>query len=388
MTRRLSLVLIVTLTMLAAMPVSVSADEHDQPIYLSLGASFAAGSLADANGLPIPFSSESYTDQIFAVISQNDDDLRHVKLGCPGETVATFTSGGMCDGGLFDVYDSPQLQEAIDVLESGNVVLVTISLGSNDVAEAAPDLLACGDDIPCVVAILDNIATDVAGAVAAVQAVKPNVPIVYTNSINQALAAWLGFYSFVPAGTLPPDPSLAVRADAGIQIANGLLSLKLGALGVPVVDTFGAFDSSNFADADGNGIPDNVDVICDLTFMCPAHGVVSNPHPTPQGYGVIADLFLATDTDGDGVVLRDDLCLGTHLASDGAPDGQKTNRLWSNEAGMFVFGDADSTSSGITSEDTGGCSASQVIEAAGLGAGHTKFGISQSAIEAYLASIP
>jgi hypothetical protein len=386
MTKRLSLVLIVALTMLAAMPVSVSADEHDQPIYLSLGASFAAGSLADANGLSIPFSSESYTDQIFAVVSQNDDDLRHVKLGCPGETVATFTSGGLCDAGV--VYDASQLQEAIDVLESGNVVLVTISLGGNDVAEAAPNLLACGDNIPCVVAILDNITTDVAGAVAAVQAAKPNVPIVYTNSINQALAAWLGFYSWVPAGTLLPDPSLSVRADAAAQIANGLLSLKLGSLGVPVVDTFGAFDSSNFADDDGNGIPDNVDVICDLTFMCPAHGVVSNPHPTPQGYGVIADLFLATDTDGDGVVLRDDLCLGTHLASDGAPDGQKTNRLWSNEAGMFVFGDADSTSSGITSEDTGGCSASQVIEAAGLGAGHTKFGISQSAIEAYLASIP
>ena len=39
MTRRLSLLLSATLTMIAAIPVSVSADQHDQPIYLSLGAS-------------------------------------------------------------------------------------------------------------------------------------------------------------------------------------------------------------------------------------------------------------------------------------------------------------------------------------------------------------
>lgn len=92
----------------------------------------------------------------------------------------------------------------------------------------------------------------------------------------------------------------------------------------------------------------------------------------------------STDSDADGVVDDDDLCPGTDLAAD-SNSQTKTNRLWSDDEGIFRFGDG--ADSGITVTDTGGCSAIQVIIVAGLGDGHEKFGISKSAIGEYLSSL-
>jgi len=47
------------------------------------------------------------------------------------------------------------------------------------------------------------------------------------------------------------------------------------------------------------------------------------------------------------------------------------------------IGDADS---GYRTADTGGCSAAQIIDAAGLGTGHQRFGIMQSALIDWIAS--
>jgi hypothetical protein len=95
-----------------------------------------------------------------------------------------------------------------------------------------------------------------------------------------------------------------------------------------------------------------------------------------QFYGMLPD------ADGDGVPDTEDQCPGTDLAADTAPTDLKKNRMWSDADGVFYFGDG--TPAGITVEDTGGCSASQVIAAAGLGLGHERFGISSSAMDAYL----
>lgn len=78
--------------------------------------------------------------------------------------------------------------------------------------------------------------------------------------------------------------------------------------------------------------------------------------------------LLQPDTDGDGVHDADDICPGSGF--DPAPERLKRNRVWT-----------DSTD--LTS--TFGCSASQIIADAGLGSGHAKFGISDSALHAWLA---
>jgi hypothetical protein len=53
--------------------------------------------------------------------------------------------------------------------------------------------------------------------------------------------------------------------------------------------------------------------------------------------------------------------------------------LGANAEGVFV--DATGDSSGYTVSDTGGCSATQIIEEMGLGGGHARFGITKSVLE-------
>ena len=89
------------------------------------------------------------------------------------------------------------------------------------------------------------------------------------------------------------------------------------------------------------------------------------------------------DADGDGVSDVDDVCPGTVLP-DKIP-GLKVKRFAANDAGVFV--DAKGTPSGYRIADTGGCSATQIIAAAGLGNAHNRFGITRSGLDAWVASL-
>lgn len=90
------------------------------------------------------------------------------------------------------------------------------------------------------------------------------------------------------------------------------------------------------------------------------------------------------DTDGDGVDDDVDLCPHTDL-DEPAPDRLKHNRYWTDASGDFI--DGRGSSSGLTISDTAGCSASQIIDAAGLGNGHSRFGLSGSALRDWVAAV-
>lgn len=76
---------------------------------------------------------------------------------------------------------------------------------------------------------------------------------------------------------------------------------------------------------------------------------------------------LPADADDDGVPDADDLCPGT--TDDSAPDGLKPNRNWLDATATF------------------GCSPTQIIDDAGLGRGHSKFGISTGALADWIANV-
>jgi hypothetical protein len=61
-----------------------------------------------------------------------------------------------------------------------------------------------------------------------------------------------------------------------------------------VADVYDAFNAGDFGDdIPGNGRPDNVDVLCSLSYMCPRDPAVkSNIHLNKQGYTVVAKTFL------------------------------------------------------------------------------------------------
>ena len=96
-----------------------------------------------------------------------------------------------------------------------------------------------------------------------------------------------------------------------------------------------------------------------------------------------ADPDADADGDGDGVSDADDVCPGTVLP-DEIP-ALKVNRFAANTARAFVG--AKGTPSGYTIADTGGCSATQIIAAAGLGNAHARFGITRSGLDTWVASL-
>ncbi len=88
----------------------------------------------------------------------------------------------------------------------------------------------------------------------------------------------------------------------------------------------------------------------------------------------------APDADVDGVLDADDACADTVLP-DQPSIGLKPNRYAAIAGGEFL--DARGDSAGVTLADTDGCSATQIIAAAGLGGGHTKHGISKGELLAW-----
>jgi hypothetical protein len=99
----------------------------------------------------------------------------------------------------------------------------------------------------------------------------------------------------------------------------------------------------------------------------------------------VAIIPSAPDSDRDNVFDVRDVCPDTNPLGTATPDRLKKNRFAVDTAGDFVgkFG----ASSGYTIHDAAGCDEAQIIESAGLGKGHTKFGISRSALNSWVASL-
>ena len=89
------------------------------------------------------------------------------------------------------------------------------------------------------------------------------------------------------------------------------------------------------------------------------------------------------DEDCDGVVDSLDACPGTMIPETAPTNGLGKNR-WVLMDGDRVFDTNGKQSAIYTLDDTAGCSCEQIIEAQGLGEGHTKFGCSNSAIKDWI----
>jgi hypothetical protein len=72
---------------------------------------------------------------------------------------------------------------------------------------------------------------------------------------------------------------------------NDFLASIYEAAGDPVANVEGAFSTNDVGDADSDGVPNNVEHVCALTWRCasPPHG--PDGHPNTAGYGVIAQAF-------------------------------------------------------------------------------------------------
>lgn len=313
MRKRSLLVVLATLLTVPLVPGVASADNgEDPPIYLSLGTSLSAGTLADVDGTSQPFTNKSFTDRLYPRLRKHfGGQLEHVKLGCPGETSNSMMTGmfvlgaddppdgdafmnaptpSVCsDSGPFPIYASgTQLDDALATLDSGRVELVTIDMGAND---ALRTLNGCGVNPACISTGLGSSLVNLQLILFDIRVVHGyNGPIIGMTYYNPNLAAIVN--PDVDTSGLPPEEFAAITNQLTADYNNGLEAVY-GAFGVTVADVETAFDTQNFGDADGNGVPDNVDTICALTDMCPSKpGASPNIHPNPRGYLFISRVFL------------------------------------------------------------------------------------------------
>jgi lysophospholipase L1-like esterase len=334
MGRKLFLMLLTVLLAVATMPGIAMADDDDDDwdddwddrdgIYLSLGTSLAAGTYADSAGNSVPFSSRSYTDRLYRTLLRRvDDDMRHVKLGCPGETTDQFMgrtniagNPSFCSG---DYVSGSQIGDALATLATGDVVLVTLDIGANDILQLQNWCLA-NDPGNLAGCIGEGIELDIIpGVVEMLLALRSSGytgPIVGSLYYNPQIAASAGFFAGFP-GPGPADVGLALLSDGLAVGFNDALRAVYGAFGSPVADWYEAFKAgenpahtASFDDGGryqvaGNGVWDATDAVCILTSMCPEFPAKANIHPTRKGYRVMAWALwkvvrtLDLDTDDD-----------------------------------------------------------------------------------------
>ncbi len=162
------------------------------------------------------------------------------------------------------------------------------------------------------------------------------------------------------------QPGEVVTVSASDASDGNVLTLEIGTFGDREVLSATASGGALAATYEAAGGEDYLFVYTngtDLQAQVLEMTCAGAPHPPP-------------DADDDGVADGDDACPGTDLSNDVRPTHE--NRFGADASGAFV--DGQGRPSGFTIVDTGGCSASQLIDRLGLGVGHRRFGISRGAL--------
>ncbi len=238
--------------------------------YLSLGTSLAAGVQADPETGESVISDFSYPGVLTQMLGQSIRKLRHVNLGCPGETGETLIYGGICD------YEKgSQLDQALQFLHSHGKFtgLITLDLGANDVLQCVDGVVI---DQVCLQDTLDQLSEDLTYIVDALHEAAPDTPIVGMNYYNPLSVYWF------------QDPAIA-QYTVGVQLwINTVLESVYASYDIPVADVAGAFMSYDLiTDENSNALPDSIELLCDWTWMC-SH---QNIHANELGYTAIAEEF-------------------------------------------------------------------------------------------------
>jgi lysophospholipase L1-like esterase len=247
------------------------------PYYLALGDSLGRGTQPLPNGTLVD-TNQGYVDGVYAFYRLRHPQLQLAKLGCSGESTTTMIVGGKCSYPLGN-----QLAQAVEFLHTHRVLLVTITIGGDDVLGcitpggvipncAEPGLAKVGQNLPSILSELRA-------------AAGPNVPIVATNYYDPILAAWV---------LLPGAQGQALaQLSLGYTVALNLLIENLCSnAGIPVADVARAFHITDFANVPGFNVPLNVFLSLTWTWIGAPPPRGPDIHPNAAGYAVIATAFV------------------------------------------------------------------------------------------------
>lgn len=252
--------------LLVGMVAPASAAPATTSYYLSLGDSLAFGYQPDlvAAGDANPADYVGYAEDVAAMRPH----LSLVNFGCPGETTGTMLAGG-CPWPypLHSSYGTATSQagaaEAFLATHPGEVSLISVDIGSNDLlglvdsCSATPDPSQCiGAGVP---ATLTTLATNYATLLAHLRALAPTAHLVLFTYYNPLALVMPGSDQFAAAAS---------------SVVDGLAS----AFHASVADAFAAINLSP-------GSPAERAFLCTRTWMCTTY---ANIHPTDLGYRALA----------------------------------------------------------------------------------------------------
>jgi lysophospholipase L1-like esterase len=250
------------------------------PYYLVLGDSLGRGIQPLPSGQLVD-TNQGYADGVYAFYRLSHPLLQVAKLACSGETTSTMIAGGgNCHYALGN-----QLDQAKDFLRNHRVLLVTITIGGDDV-------LGCvkpsGVTPNCVEPGLANVAQNLPWILSELRAAAgPKVPIVAANYYDPILAAW----SLLPA----PDGQQLAQASLAVTLElNALIGSFSSDAGIPVADVARTFRITDFANVPGVNIPLNAFLEITWTWIAAPPPRGPDIHPNAAGYAAIATAFVKT----------------------------------------------------------------------------------------------
>lgn len=271
-----------TLPSSSTVPLSPTVPEN-VPLYVSIGDSYAAGYQPDKGN-----NRAGFAYQVADRLAAQGAPLQLVNFACSGATTASILERAGCDSlgpGAPAYPDQTQVGAVQRFLAEhpGQVKLITVSIGGNDVTACATQADPVGCVSQAVTALKANLATLLADLR---QAAGPATRIIGITYPDVVLGGYL-------SGD-PAQQQLAMLSiDAFKLVINPALQQAYEAAGatfIDVTEATGAYGS--FAEtttlAPYGAIPAPVAKVCQLTYICSKRDI----HPTDEGYSLIADLVL------------------------------------------------------------------------------------------------
>lgn len=271
--------------------------------YLALGDSLSVGYQPDRAGVGTE-TDQGYVNDVYASAARRVRNLTLVQLGCPGETTNSMISGsGNPAAPLFhcDRHGGSQLSAALAFLRShaatGEVPLITVDIGANDVDSCISDLNAG----------LGPVQTCVEKGVARLEANTPRIlAALHRAAPRGTFLAAMNLYDPILAEALSKDPvarGLAALSISLVRIINADIARADSAHGFVTADVaaaFGTYDrrlesttGTVLATRGVRRVPSDVADICHLTWMCAPAPRGPNIHANRAGYAAIARSFAA-----------------------------------------------------------------------------------------------
>ncbi|QVQ51397.1 SGNH/GDSL hydrolase family protein [Spiractinospora alimapuensis] len=290
------------LVLAACSPADAEGLEKDT--YLSLGDSLAVGFQPDeSGGGETPYG---YPEVLYRSLYGSDSTLDHESMGCPGEDTTS-----MLEGSEFCHYDEGSQLEAAEAFMEDNrdsLRLVTLGVGANNFTICVEeDGDAFTIDEECVDEGLDRLHSELPDIVERVRdAAGDDVQIVGMNYYNPFVVASLtedeptdeDADAASDDETAGEDEDAPLTGEALAEYGNEVLAElndeiadAYAANDVDLADVAREFEWDNDEESESDtGLPTNVQMICDYTWMCDT-ALGPDIHTNDAGGQLIAEVF-------------------------------------------------------------------------------------------------